>query len=207
MGLHTSFVLIEGDHRKAVERLLSDFGYEFAVVPRSVASFGAATKVLHQWHVSPTVVKKAVGLVRGWTSLYDPELQIACDPEALRRLARHAHARVFSMVSDGSTGTYGFALVQGPATRAWFTTASGTSLDVGEPLREEVGLDKEHPCEEELVGVMERIAFPYSAIDDSGTWQVLTLEAAGETLHAMAAGAGVGVDGGSRGKRPWWRFW
>ena len=46
MSLHSSFVLIEGDHRRGVERLLAEFGYLFAVVPRTAQSFQSASKTM-----------------------------------------------------------------------------------------------------------------------------------------------------------------
>ena len=38
MSLHANFVLLHGDHRRDVERLLGELGYAFAVVPRSITA-------------------------------------------------------------------------------------------------------------------------------------------------------------------------
>jgi len=199
MSLSKSFVLIEGDRRREMERLLLEFGYSFAVVPRSVPSFGAASKVLHQWHVSPTVVKKAVGYVRGWTALCDPERMIGGDPESCRKLARLARSRVLATVCDGTAGAFGFTHVRGAATRALLTSGGTVVADVGAPLAEEDGIQREHPCEDDVLRVMERVAFPYEALEEPGPWQVLTLEEGG----ALAA-----ADSGEIArKRQWWRFW
>ncbi len=208
MSLHASFVLIEGDHRRAVERLLSELGYSFAVVPRTAPSFSAASKVLFQWQVGKSVVKKAVGLVRGWTSLYDPERHLAAEPYALRKLASHSRSRVFSMVCDATSGAFGFALVRGGLARAWFCNASGIVIDEGAPVPEEEGFCHDHPCEDDVLHVMERVAYPRSALDEPGPWAILTLEAAEaeQAQEAGASGAG-GRDYGSAGKRRWWRFW
>jgi hypothetical protein len=200
MSLHTSFVLIEGDHRREIERLLAEFGYDYALVPRAAPSFAAASKTLFQWQVSATVVKKAVGCVRGWTVLCDPERHLAAEPWALKKLARITRSRVFSMVCDGTSGAFGFALVRGPSTRAWFSGAGGELHEEGEALPEESGFPHDHPCEEEIARLMERVAFPIGALDEPGSWQVLTLEAV-EAAHAAVAGAA------DARKRHWWRFW
>lgn len=205
MSLHASFVLIEGDHRRGVERLLAEFGYAFAVVPRTTQSFASASKTLFQWQVSPTVVKKAVGFVRGWTALYDPEQVLAGDPVRLQRLSRLARSRVFAMVCDGASGAYGFTCVRGSVMRALLASGHGVVLDTGTPLPEESDVARDGPGEEDVKRVLERVAFPYSAFSDPGTWQILTLEVT-EAAHAAAATAGGDGDP-SAGKRRWWRFW
>ena len=201
MSLHKSFVLVEGDHRRDTERLFDALGYAYAVVPRTLPSFDQASKVLHQWQVSPTVVKKAIGHVRGWTTLFDPELVLARDAEACRKLARLAKARVFSAVSDGTTGAYGFTFIRGAATRSFIVAAGEPVNDSGEPIEQESGFHREHPCEEDVERVMERVAFPAEALEDPGPWQVLTLRQR-EHEHEHA---GAGSDDAA--KRQWWRFW
>jgi len=206
MSLHSSFVLVEGDHRRDLERLLSEFGYSFAVVPRTASSFLAASKVTFQWQVSPTIVKKAVGFVRGWTALYDPEHVLAGDPAGLRRLARLTRSRVFALVCDGTSGAYGFTVVRGAATRALYASGGATVIDLGPPLPEESGIHREALGEEDVKRVLERVAFPLAAVDDPGEWQVLTL-ATGEESHAAAAGFTGGTGDAAARKRRWWRFW
>jgi hypothetical protein len=195
MSLHANFVLLEGDRRREVERLLGELGFAFAVVPRAMPSFNAASKALLQFQVSPTVVKQAVGLVRGWTVIYDPERAIAAEPDTLRKLARLARARLLSVVCDGLSGSCGFVAVQGAATRALLVSNGAVVHDSGPPLTEEQGLRREALAEEDVRIVLERVAFPFGAIEESGTWQVLTLE---QHLE-VAAQSGHG--------RPWWRFW
>jgi hypothetical protein len=206
MSLRTSFVLVEGDHRRDVERFLAQFGYTFAVVPRTVPSFSAASKTTFQWQVSPTVVKKAVGYVRGWTTIYDPERVLAGEPDALRRLSRMARSTVFALVCDGTSGAFGYTLVRGGSLRARHASGSTTVLDLGVPVPEELGLPHDPLGEEEVNRVLERVAFPLAALDESGTWQVLTLESH-EERHAASAGRSAVLEGESSRKRHWWRFW
>ena len=205
MSLHSSFVLIEGDHRRSVERLLAEFGYLFAVVPRTAQSFASASKTLFQWQVSPTVVKKAVGFVRGWTALFDPEQVLAGDPVRLQRLARLARSRVFSMVCDGASGAYGFISVRGAEMRALLSSSHGVVLDTGAPLTEESEIPRDGPGEDDVKRVLERVAFPFTAFAEPGIWQILTLEIT-EAAHAAGAAAGGGDEGAAH-KRHWWRFW
>ena len=205
MSVHKSFVLVEGDHRRDVERLLDGLGYAFAVVPRTLPTFDQASKVLYQWQVSPSVVKKALGHVNGWTTLFDPELMLARDPEACRKLARLARSRVFTAVCDGTSGTFGFTHVRGAATRSFLVCGGETVCDVGAPLEHEAGIVLDHPTEEDVERVMERVAFPAAALTDSGSWQILTLRQR-EEMHAHAAHAAAGGDDHAH-KRQWWRFW
>ena len=195
MSLHANFVLLQGDHRRDVERLLGDLGFAFAVDPRSMPSFNAASKALLQFQMSPTVVKQAVGLVRGWTVLYDPERMLATEPETLRKLARLSRARLLSVICDGLSGSCGFVAVQGAMTRALLLSNGAVVHDSGPPLPEEDGLRRDAFAEEDVRELLARLAFPFAAIEESGAWQVLTLEA----HHEAAEHAGHG--------RPWWRFW
>jgi len=206
MSLHSSFVLIEGDHRRGVERLLAEFGYLFAVVPRTAQSFQSASKTMFQWQVSPTVVKKAVGFVRGWTVLFDPEQVLAGDPVRLQKLARLARSPVFAMVCDGASGAYGFVSVRGAAMRALLSSGHGVVLDTGAPLAEESEIARDGPGEEDVKRVLERVAFPFTAFAEPGIWQILTLEIT-ESAHAHAAGAAAGGGDDAAHKRHWWRFW
>jgi hypothetical protein len=195
MSLHANFVLLEGDHRRSLERILAELGLPFAVVPRAMPSFNAASKALLQFQMSPTVVKQAVGFVRGWTVIYDPEKALATEPEPLRRLAQLARTRLLSIVADGLSGACGFISVQGAATRVLLTNGAAVVHDSGPPLQEEQGLRRDALAEEDVRLLLERIAFPFAAVDEPGPWQVLTLEQA----HEAAVHAGGG--------RPWWRFW
>ena len=133
--------------------------------------------------------------MRGWTAIHDPERGLAGEPESLRRLARAARARLFALVCDGTSGSYGFVSVRGAATRALLASGHAVVQDVGPVLEEEAGIHRDPPGEDDVKQVLERVAFPFAAIEEPGPWQVLTLE----QHHDEAVSAATG--------RPWWRFW
>jgi hypothetical protein len=204
MGLPSSLVLVEGDHRLELDRLLAAVGYTPAVVPRHAATYDAMRKALFHWRVNDTVGKKAVACVNGFTVVADPDSALASDPAVCRELARRAHGRLVALIDDREAHIRGFTHIAEGAMRSRLFAAGDVVRDQGLPIDVERELTSAMD-EADLVHVMERLAFPHEALLQSGPWQVLTLttEDAGEEVEVGDGHASAAIDR----RRRWWQLW
>jgi hypothetical protein len=116
---------------------------------------------------------RAIGVVSGWTLVWDPVMFIPDDPvqakevfsESLwvpavdRALARmSASSRIYSFVTEGTSGTHGFAwYVQGTRRRLRLCGEGVTLLEDGAPLPEELTATSDEPDEEQQLFVLMKL--------------------------------------------------
>jgi hypothetical protein len=210
MSLRASLVLIEGDRSRDVERLLGAVGLRLVAVPRSAPTYSAATKTLLHAPAGARLLQKALGRAGGWTVLIDPDGEVACDPHACHFLSQRARASVLGLLIDAVADRGAFVLARRGVLRAVLHGPDGTLHEEGTPIPEEDGLDRTHFTADCALRVLERVALPWSVLEDSKEWQVLSCAPQSRSRsHEMVftAGASAAAGGADPSHRPWWRFW
>ena len=159
MSWHTSALVIEGDHARRGPDLFEDLGFPGLAEVSEVSGDEAGRSALQG---------RALGLVRGWTFVWDPmmffvpgehdgafqsSIWSARLETALLVLSRDG--RIYSFIAEGTSGTHGFAwYVQGQRKRLWLQQEGTLIMQHGEPLPEEVQAKSGEPDAEYLLFLM-----------------------------------------------------
>jgi hypothetical protein len=153
---HTSALVIEGRHSDRAPHLLAELGFpgktEIGVVGGDAAG-------------SSDLRGRAIGLVGGWTVLWDPmmfvpdglddlegmfDVGIWARPveSALQRLSQAS--RIYLFIVEGSSDTYGFAwYFRGRRRRLWLSQSGAVVFEDGARLPEELAPVAEEPDNEQ----------------------------------------------------------
>jgi hypothetical protein len=145
-------------------------------------------------------VHKAVVWHSGWTVVLDPELVMATEEAACTALARKAGAPVFTMLCEGTSGSYAFSLYDPELKRAYFVVDGEVHDDRGVPIPEEKDLRMEALFEDDVLLIMERLGVRYQSLETLDTFTIWTLD---ESHLAPAPSS----EGTPVAKKPWWKPW
>ena len=163
MSWNTSALIIEGDQARRGSALFADLGF---------AGLSALSNISGDEAGSSGLRGRALGLVKGWTLVWDPCMFLVPGDSAgvfqggiwsgrleAALLALSQEARIYSFITHGITSTHGFAwYIQGERRRLWLSQEGTVILQKGEPLPEEVRARSEEPDEEQrLFAIMEKL--------------------------------------------------
>jgi hypothetical protein len=157
--MHISVVSIEGDHLAEVGEVFKKCNY---VIENTftVATGKQASRELGSELGSHRVVKLAY-VAKGWTFIVETELVLFTDDVWLG-YSRKWKTRVMGWLCEGTSGSYGFTLYQaGKMRRQVFSVDGDISVEEGEPVPEEDGVDWNEASEGEVLGIAERLGAKY----------------------------------------------
>lgn len=163
MSWNTSALVIEGDQVRRGSALFADLGFPGLAAVSQISGDEAGSSGLRG---------RALGLVSGWTLVWDPCMFLVPEESAgvfqgriwsLRLetalLTLSQGARIYSFITQGITSTHGFAwYMQSQRKRLWVPQAGTVIMQDGEQLPEEVRARSEEPDEEQrLFVIMEKL--------------------------------------------------
>lgn len=188
MSLHACAVVVRGEHIEAMLAFVRDLGH------RSLTTVGTVRDGLAASQWVDRRARMMVYLAEGCTWLLDGESLIAFqDDAALSRLASATGQPVLGWLCEGTSGTYALRWFAPELERDVTVSGGEVTLDEGQPLPEEAGVDWSRVWETELLQILERLGMPYDGLAGQRDYLLLDL-AGGAPMPAPAA-------------RPWWKFW
>lgn len=159
MSWNTSALVIEGDEARRGSALFADLGFPGLAAVSRISGDEAGSSGLRG---------RALGLVSGWTLVWDPCMFFVPEESAgvfqgriwslrletaLLTLSRRG--RIYSFITQGITSTHGFAwYVQGERKRLWLSQEGAIIMQHGVPLPEEVRTKSEEPDEEQRLFII-----------------------------------------------------
>jgi hypothetical protein len=159
MSLHTSLVAVRGNAKNALEHLLRQCSYSATAPPKHLTEWTHLDNEL----VGPE--DKAVCLHGGWTTLVDPEFTVMLEDDRLAQLSAPRAAPVLTMICEGVSDTYGFALFKnGVKTRSLTVSAGKIVENTGQALTEENGLNPKDLDEKHLLEILQRLGYSYESL-------------------------------------------
>ncbi|OPZ83639.1 MAG: hypothetical protein BWY76_02187 [bacterium ADurb.Bin429] len=109
-------------------------------------------------------------------------------------------ARIFAVVAEGISGSYGFRLFAGGSLVRDFMSVDGkVETNAGTPLPEETGFDYESPFEDDVFNLMQRISVDVGDLDVP-----FLIKTFGDDAMASALSAPMSKP---QSTKPWWKFW
>jgi len=177
MSLHISAVSVEGDARASLESLFAKCVYKSSAPPESVPAWDH----LHNALINPE--DKGVVYHDTRTTIIDPELVMMFDEEPLKEISKK-FGSVLTMICEGISATYGFAVYRGGEKIRSLTVISGEIIhQFGESLPEEGDIDALSLSEEAVLDILSRLGFDYSSMEKGNQFEVYHLEFAGGELE------------------------
>src|SRR4029434_10273040 len=156
MSLHISAVSIQGNAKASLESFFGRCCYRLVSPPETIDGWGNLQVALRRPE------DKGVAYHDSRTTIIDPELVIMLDEEPMKELSKQ-HGSVVTMVCEGVSATYGFALYQHGDKIRSLTTVDGEIIEQsGEPFAEEAGTDPESLSEERVLELIAKLGFDYS---------------------------------------------
>lgn len=177
MSLHISAVSVEGDARASLANLFAKCVYKPSAPPETVTAWDH----LHAALVNPE--DKGVVYHDTRTTIIDPELVMIFDEEPLKEISKK-FGSVLTMICEGISATYGFAVYQGGEKIRSLTVISGEVIhQFGESLPEEESVDAITLSEETVLEILAKLGFDYFDLEKGNEFEVHHLEFAGDALE------------------------
>jgi hypothetical protein len=161
MAMHVSILLIEGNHMSRLTELFEEFEVTDTGNDRLCSGYDEATRTLDSVPSDPYVERKAVCTCKGWTVVLDPNLWMMFH-DACLHISRELSSRIFGMICEGVSGTYGYILYESGKKVRDFLSVSGEIVeDHGIPLEIESQIDKSEIFDNDVLGVMNHLGVSY----------------------------------------------
>ena len=199
MSLHISIVSIEGDAQASLEQLFIDCDYKLNSPPVSVDTWDNLYKLLLEPEDKGTVYHKSR------TTIIDPELVMMLDEEPMKKLSKQ-FGSVLTMVCEGVSATYGFAVYrEGEKIRSLTVVDGSVADEFGHPLPEEDGISASDLSEDTVLDILTKLGFDYTGLEQARGFNVYKLEFA-EDVQSESDKSLNKLTVIPR-KKPWWQFW
>lgn len=209
--------MVRADAQEGMAEVFETFHY--GVLSRKTVDSADAAFDAMEWPRDDkprTTVHKAVTFVNGWTVVFDPEMVMISEEDAMTALARRYDAPVFGMICEGASASYAFSFFNPEPRRAYFVSDGEVGVDRGEPLPEEADIDVSSLFEDDVLEVMTRLGVPYSEIETAGSFDVWELDESGlaeaeppvsSPSEPVRPANSASPASPAKPVRPWWRLW
>ncbi|MCY3018714.1 MAG: hypothetical protein NTW87_06750 [Planctomycetota bacterium] len=184
MSMHCALLLIEGDFLPRADEIFSVFRYQPLPDQEEITNWGQLWRILADHRLDKSTVMKAICCHCGWTVIFDPELVMPTDGDSCADLSHALGARILGVICDGKSLTYAYRLHEGDLRRSFMVSGGKVFDDYGAPLPEEKGLKKESISEQEVLGIVSKIAFDFSTLTTGVSFLVKLLDSSGVQNNA-----------------------
>lgn len=203
MGLHTSILMIEGNYLSRLDKIFKDFEYLDTGNDREVTNWDDMIQILSNWELSQSRVLKATCLQQGWSVIFDPEMVMFADEERCSKVSSGYKTRLFGMICESTSGTYGFNLYDNQKVRGFLSVDGEVFEDYGMPLQEEAELDKLQVFASDILKIMKGIGVDYNRLEMANRFIVKELDEVKDSASTMNTSKPTL----SQSQKSWWRFW
>jgi hypothetical protein len=205
LSLHMSLLMVRGDHTANLRGIFSHFDYGWTEPVQRVAAWDAALEEIRYPRPDrpPTLVRKAVAHVTGWTVVLDPELIMFAEDVACTALASELGTAVFGAVCEGTSGSYGFSFFNPDRQRAYMVSDSEVQEDSGQPLQAETGINLAELFEDDVLEITKRMGMDYMALERHKEFFIVELDES----HLVSTGSAQEAQLPRPSKKSWWKFW
>lgn len=209
MSMHSSILMIQGNHLQSLPDVFSRFDYrQTRTAERSEGLERTVEAIAWQpWNGKPrNIVHKAACVLNGWTVILDPEMVMVAHGEKCAAVSKMLHSKLFGMLCEGTSGTYAYRVCDGDFMR-WFLWQDGQILeDVGDRVPEEPPVDDID--EVTVLEMMARLGADFSDLEQVSEFQVYEFdESRPGSEPEPSAPAPLPIANSVKSKKPWWQFW
>ena len=167
VSLHIGAVLLEENHLLRLSEIYKEFQFAADDSMKTFTDLKAVAEAIERGASTRDDTLGAACFTNGWTFLLDTDLTLSADDEVCSRLSALLDCRIFTMVCEGVSNTYGWSLYSGGRKSRGFLSEDGVVKEnFGEPLSAEAGIDLTDVFEDEVLAVMKA-----TAVDFGDFWE------------------------------------
>lgn len=177
----------------------------------------ADVKTLDSWeNVEPIIEKEYIeandeGMQKrvcwednGWTIIEDFSLLLCTDEEALRNLSKELDTTVFSMATQGTSGSYGFCFFDENAERIFFLSDGEVIQNDGHPLEfEKIFNISENVTYDDILGLAKAIGVIWENRNKKNSFLLKTYVDSPELKKELEEIQKKQVEENAKGQKPW----
>ena len=197
--------MINSDIRDNLSDIFSRFDY-VPVAPMKVNSFEIVGQEMSYPRPDKprNLVHKAVAFINGWTVIIDPEMVMSLEKELCAELSKVLGAKVFTMICEGASGTYSFALTENGKQRVFLSIEGEIHENEGTPIPEEEGVNLETLFQDDVLLIMEKLGVNYTNIETHSEFDVWELDEGQIEVPKEYLQNTLKTE---QKKKSWWKFW
>lgn len=194
--------MVKGDHLSHIDQILLPFGFSEIGSFKDMSSWDEALKAGNPYGCPRDVSPKIVTVCDGWTVILDLEATMWTDSTACETVSTESGQPLFSMVCNGTVGSYAFGYyANGQARRSWFDFERGFLQNEGNILPEEAGVGTERKLsEDDILSIMKRLGVDYGELEQVGRYHVCYLVYPPVAVVAQPSN-------NQQVKKTWWKLW
>lgn len=204
MGMHSSFIIIQGNQLETLPEVFPYFKYFPTGAPQRIIGWKTVLdKTRFPAKGKPnTIVYKAACYLNNWTIVYDPEMLMADNETACSNISNLLGTRVFGMICESTSNTYAYINCIGNLTRSFWIGDGEIFKDSGEKFPEEP--TKRTIDEMDLVETMRRLGVNLQELEKVEDFFLFEFDESNMGASDTQNQVPVAV---AQTKKPWWRFW
>lgn len=202
MSLNTGLIAIEGNHLKDLTDIFNLFGLKDANEDVELVSWQKVTILLDEEYFSggEGPQRKVIWFDNGWTIISDFSFLLSSDEEALVNISKKYAAKVFVLMTQGTSSSYGFSLYDNDNKREFFVTGGTININTGTPLEEEQNFNiNGNVFYDDIHGLATTLGIDFSRAEQLTSFIVKEFrhEPVPETKPATETAK----------TKPWWKVW
>ncbi len=204
MSLHSSILMIEGNHLESLTEVFSRFSYNPTKSPEIIKGWNNALDAIRfPTKGKPrTIVYKAACTINNWTVILDPEMLLVNDEDACMSVSQVLNSRLFGMICEGTSNTYAYIFCNGEMKRSFWIGDGEIFKDSGDKQAEEPSTKE--VSESHILETMARIGVNYESLASVIDFHVYEFDESGLATN------NINDNTDSKqlvNKKAWWRFW
>lgn len=212
MSLHIGIVMVKSDIRDQISEVFKNFEYKVIEPPVKVESFDEASQqmVYPCPDKTPDIVHKSVCFINGWTVILDPEMVMPVEREQAKALSKNTNVPVFSMISEGVSGSYIFSYTDGDNQRNFVSVSGEIHENLGDSIEAESSINLNEISEDDILSIMSKLGIEFSAIENHTEFEVWELDGGtmeDEVPQVEDSPTEMVTEQINQDKKPWWKFW
>lgn len=206
----TGLIAIKGRH---VDRLAEIFNF-FSLVDTNndtiLTNWDQVSQVIDQEFKSQDdrSQRRVVWIDNGWTIIEDFSLILCTDEPAMETISRHLSTPVFSLATQGTSGSYAFWYFDKQKLRSFWIDNGKVTDNFGTPLPQEANFSfDEDAFYDDIHGLAKKLGIDIENTSHLGHFVIKQLDNSEELDQEIKLAAENYQAGNNTKSKPWWKFW
>ena len=214
MSLTTGLIAVKGQYLDAIQDIVSAFRFVDNQNGEVVKNWNEVVNIitdLHRHSMGDYKETHVFWYHNGWTIMEDMSLILCADDEALEAISQRLNTPVFSLLTQGTSGCFGFWYFDKKKIRHFYIEDGTVIENYGKALAGEVKYNiNENAFYDDVLGVARELGIDWAAAEKHDHFIVKELDLEPsyiEELRPLVEKHLQEQAERARLKKPWWKLW
>lgn len=210
MSLTTGLIAIKGDYTRQLSEVFAFFELVDKGKDQILTSWDQASEIMNDEFTNPQdhTQRRIAWYDNGWTIIEDLSFILCGDAESLVAISAHFSTPVFSLLTQGTSGVYGFSYVNGQDLRSFLIDDGKVTEDIGTPLAAEANFNiNETAFYDDVHGVASQLGISWDNAERINRFIVKQLDNSEELNREIESISRNNDTPAHKASKPWWKFW